>query len=175
VTVQQKPEYCQGHSVYGKKRKDSVHQGRAMTGVPARERHSPSLSVTLKVNLESTKNFMADAFLGRCREFAAANQDDKRIQTLFPSEGGIDRVFSTWLSACNNLALYMAVMSKARKDGFNPSPDFLIRKMTEKIGARHSLVTTYYFQTGFPTQPPLRSQNPPRRRRQLSHARSHVI
>lgn len=81
---------------------------------------------------------MGDAPLRRYKEFAAANKDDKRIRVLDQAEGGIDQVLSKWLSKRNNLAIHMAVMAKPRKDGSNPTLDFLIRNMPENIDAKSS-------------------------------------
>jgi hypothetical protein len=79
--------------------------------------------VAFEGNLESTEYFTGDAPLRRYQEFAAAHSDDKRIQILSQGEGGIDKVLSTWLASCSNLALHMAVMAKPRKDGSYPSLD----------------------------------------------------
>ncbi len=138
VTVQEKPKYYQGLSVYGKKRKDWADQGRGITRAPVEESHPPLLSVAFEGNPDSTEYFMGDAPLRRYQEFAAANKDDKRIKILTQAEGGVEKVLSTWLNARTNLAIHMAVMSKPRKDGSNPSLDLLIRNMPENIDAKNS-------------------------------------
>jgi ankyrin repeat protein len=136
VTVQEKPRYYQGLSVYGRKRKDWADEGRGITRAPVEEEHPPLLSVTFEGNLESTEYHMSDAPLRRYQEFAIANQDVKSIKILVQAPGGMDKVLSTWLSGRNNLAIHMAVMSKPKRGGSNPSLDFLIRNMPENIDAR---------------------------------------
>jgi ankyrin repeat protein len=142
VTLEEKPKYYQGLSVHGKKRKDWADQGRGIMRAPVEEGHPPLLSVTFEGNLESTEYFMSDAPLRRYQEFIASNQNDKHIQTLVKAEGGIDQVLTTWLSARNHLAIHMAVMSKPRKDGTNPTLDFLLKTMPENIDAKSSTGTT---------------------------------
>ncbi|KAF7508657.1 hypothetical protein GJ744_009049 [Endocarpon pusillum] len=138
VVIQEKPKYYQGLSVYGKKRKDWAEWGRGLMRAPLKEAVPPLLSVIFEGNLESTEYFLGDAPLRRYKEFAAANKDDKRIRVLDLAEGGIDQVLSKWLTDRNHIAIHMAVMAKPRKDGSNPTLEFLIRHMPEAIDAKSS-------------------------------------
>ena len=142
LTVQEQPKYYQGLSVYGKKRKDWADQGRGITRNQVGQGPPPLLLATFQGNLESMEYFLGDAPLRRYQEFAAANKDDIRIQTLSRAEGGLDKVLSAWLGARNDLAIHVAVMSKPRKDGSNPCLDFLIRVMPENIDKKSSSGTT---------------------------------
>lgn len=142
VTIQEKPKYYQGLSVYGKKRKDWAEQGRGITRQAGIEAHPPLLSAIFEGNLESTEYFMGDAPLRRSQEFVAANRGDPRIKSLSQADGGINEVLSTWLLARNNLAIHMAVMSKPPKRGSHPTLEYLIREMPENIDAKSSSGTT---------------------------------
>lgn len=136
VDVQEKPEYYQGLSVYGKKRKDWADEGRGITRIPDGKGHPPLLSVIFEGNLEAIEYFMSEAPLRRYQEFVASHKDDKRVKILTQAEGGIEKILSTWLDARNNLAIHMAVMSHPQEDGSHPSLDFLIQKMPECIDAK---------------------------------------
>lgn len=136
VVVHEKPKYYQGLSVYGKKREDWADYGHGYRRAPAYGVRPPLLSVVLEGNLETTEYFMSNAPLRRYQEFAATNKDDKRIKILAQAEGGIEKVLSTWLGARNDLAIHMAVMSRPREDGSNPSLDFLMQKLPECIDAK---------------------------------------
>ncbi len=138
VVIQEKPKYYQGLSVHGKKRKDWADRGRGLARATVEKDVPPLLSITFEGNLESTEYFLGDAPLRRYKEFAAANEGDKRIRVLNQAEGGIDQVLSKWLSDRNNLAIHMAVMAKPREDGSNPTLEFLIRSMPQNIDAKLS-------------------------------------
>ncbi|OAL28853.1 hypothetical protein AYO20_09333 [Fonsecaea nubica] len=138
IQLDEKPEYYQGLSVYGKKRQDWAEAGRK--GHRPKKIDSdigvPLLAAILEGNLETTEYFMSDAPLRHYLEFAETFKEEKRIQALAQAKGGIRGTLDTWLSTRNNLALHIGVLSPPLEDGTQPCFDFLLEKMPQALEVR---------------------------------------
>lgn len=138
VQLERSPEYYQGLTVHGKKRQQYVDAARA----GSRTRYSesdigvPLLASVLQGNLESMEYFLSDSPLRRYLEFAKTLKDDKRIQGLSKTDGGIEGTLTSWMATRNNLSIHMAVMSPPNLDGTQPTLDYLLKKIPESLDVR---------------------------------------
>lgn len=133
VQLERSPEYYQGLTVHGKKRQQYVDAAR--TGSRSRYYESdigvPLLASILQGNLESVEYFLSDSPSRRYLEFANTLKDDKRIQGLSKTDGGIEGTLNSWMATRNNLAFHMAVLSPPNQDGSQPTLDYLLKKNPE--------------------------------------------
>ncbi|KAK5056680.1 hypothetical protein LTR84_012212 [Exophiala bonariae] len=138
VQLERSPEYYQGLTVHGKKRQQFVDAAR--TGSRSRYYESdlgvPLLASILQGNLESAEYFFSDSPSRRYLEFANTIKDDKRIQGLSKTDGGVEGTVISWLATRNNLAMHMAVLSPPNQDGSQPILDYLLKKAPEWIDVR---------------------------------------
>ncbi|EXJ92942.1 hypothetical protein A1O3_01498 [Capronia epimyces CBS 606.96] len=133
-----KPKYYQGLTVHGKKRQDWAEAGRLGSHRKPQdtEEQIPLLTAIIEGDLEATEYFLSDAPLRRYLEFTETFKTDKHVQALAQAEGGVEAALNTWMSTRNNLALHMAVLSPPRRDGSQPTFDFLLKKMPESLETR---------------------------------------
>ena len=136
IIIDEVPRYYQGLSVYGKKRKDWAERDAPRREKAAENENSPVLRTIMLGNLKSVEYFLSDAPLHRYQEFAKRFDDDKRIQSLAQAEGGIDKALMSWLGTRSDLALHMAVMAPAKRDGSTPLLDHIIRVMPGTIDVK---------------------------------------
>ncbi|KAJ9603170.1 hypothetical protein H2200_012465 [Cladophialophora chaetospira] len=138
IKLDEKPKYYQGLSVHGKKRQDWAEAGRRGHRYQKAESDLgvPLLSAAIEGNLETTEYFLSDAPLHRYLEFAESLKDEKRIQALAQTKGGIKGTLDSWLSTRNDLALHIGVLSPPKKDGTQPTFDFLFEKMSDALDLR---------------------------------------
>lgn len=138
IKLNEKPRYYQGLNVHGKKRQDWAEAGRK--GYRSKKADSevgiPLLTAAIEGNLETTDYFLSDAPLRRYLEFADSFKNDKRIQALAQTEGGIQTALNTWLLTRTDLVLHMAVMSAPHTDGTQATLDFLLDKMPHYLEIR---------------------------------------
>ncbi|KIW93355.1 uncharacterized protein Z519_05960 [Cladophialophora bantiana CBS 173.52] len=138
IKLDEKPQYYQGLSVYGKKRQDWAEAGRR--GYRTQQVESdvgvPLLAATVEGNLKTTEYFLSDEPLHQYLEFARSFKEDKRIQALAHTKGGIRGTLDAWLSTRNELALHIGVLSAPMQDGTQPCFDFLLEKMPHALEVR---------------------------------------
>lgn len=65
--------------------------------MPPLAQHPPLLEAAYRGSVDSAEWFLSDAPIRMYRQFAAANQDDSRLQTLSSAPGGINKIISNWL------------------------------------------------------------------------------
>jgi hypothetical protein len=97
VEIKTKPRYYQGLSVGGKKRADWAQAPGGNQQV-IEEKIPPLLQAAHLGSIDSVEWFMSDAPLRRYKEFAEANNNDKRIKTL-ESGKGFDKSIGIWLNS----------------------------------------------------------------------------
>ena len=138
IKLDEKPKYYQGLNVHGKKRQDWAEAGRKGHHYQKAESDLgvPLLSAAIEGNLESTEYFLSDAPLHRYLEFAESLKNEKRIQALAQTKGGVKGTLDSWLTTRNNLALHIGVLSPPKKDGSQPTFDFLFEKMSDSLDQR---------------------------------------
>ncbi|KIX03942.1 uncharacterized protein Z518_07495 [Rhinocladiella mackenziei CBS 650.93] len=138
VNLDEKPKYYQGLTVHGKKRQDWAEAGRKGSRPKQVESDMgiPLLVAIVEGNLETTDYFLSDAPLRRYMEFAESFKNDKRIQGLAHTEGGIQGTLNAWLSTRNSFALHVGVLSRPTEDGSQPTFDFLLEKMPQSLEVR---------------------------------------
>ncbi len=138
IELNEKPKYYQGLSVHGQKRQDWAEASRRGRRYQKAESDLgvPILSAAIEGNLESTEYFLSDAPLHRYLEFAESLKDEKRIQALAQTKGGIKGTLNSWLSTRNNLALHVGVLSPPQKGGTQATFDFLLDKMPHALDFR---------------------------------------
>jgi ankyrin repeat protein len=93
-----KPKYYQGLTVGGRKRADWARAPNSQIQV-VEERITPALQAAMAGNVESVDWFMSDEPMRQYKEFAVANQQDKRIRTLDESGIGFESTIGKWLNA----------------------------------------------------------------------------
>lgn len=101
------------------------------------------LQAAFNGNIESVEWFMSDAPMRRYKEFAEANKQDKRINTLQETGKGFNQTIGTWLNAKSELTLHCAVLYNSDKKSeaarhlallkhlVSISPDSLEKKSSE--------------------------------------------
>lgn len=138
VKLERSPDQYQGLTVHGKKRQHYIDaaRGRSRAFHDGSDFGIPLLVAILEGNIESMEYFLSDSPLRRYLEFADTLKDDKRIQGLSETDGGIEGTLSSWLATRNNLALHMAVLSPPNEDGSQPTVDYLLRKMPQLLDVR---------------------------------------
>ncbi|KAK5192042.1 hypothetical protein LTR92_007989 [Exophiala xenobiotica] len=138
VKLDEKPRYYQGLTVHGKKRQDWADASRkgGYHKKAASEFGVPLLRAALEGNLESAEYFMSDAPLHRYLEFANSFKDDKHIRALAQAKDGLQGALTNWLSTHKDLALHLAVLSHPKKDGTQPTFDYLLEKMPQTLEIR---------------------------------------
>ncbi|KEF54464.1 uncharacterized protein A1O9_09631 [Exophiala aquamarina CBS 119918] len=138
VKLERSPDQYQGLTVHGKKRQHYVDaaRGRPWTVHDGSDFGVPLLAAILEGNIESMEYFISDSPLRRYLEFANTFKDDKRIQALSKTDGGIEGTLTSWLETRNNLALHMAVLSPPNEDGSQPTVEYLLKKMPHLLDVR---------------------------------------
>ncbi|KFY37783.1 hypothetical protein V495_06954 [Pseudogymnoascus sp. VKM F-4514 (FW-929)] len=117
---EEKPEYYQGLNVGGKKNARWAQAGNPNGGHyvhKARETTPPLLKAARFGNLESVQWFLSDIPTTKYLEFAAANQNDKRVAALSKSDKGFNDTAAKWLSMRHEILLHLAVMTMPSDDG----------------------------------------------------------
>ncbi|KAF5025038.1 hypothetical protein F66182_2906 [Fusarium sp. NRRL 66182] len=114
VELKRRPQYYQGLTVYGKKRKDWATAGRNMVIRSTGLRTPPLLHAALAGSLESVEFFLGDAPHKLYSEFSKSKtaREDSRLKHLKDSPGGFDRAVSKWLGADNDLVIHCAVLAE---------------------------------------------------------------
>lgn len=100
VTIQDKPKHYQGLNVGGKKNADWAQAANPNGDYTQKtiEKTPPLLKAAQLGSLESVQWFISELPAIKLLEFAATNQNDKRVQVLSKSEGGFERAITKWLS-----------------------------------------------------------------------------
>ncbi|KAF9895110.1 Ankyrin repeat domain-containing protein 60 [Aspergillus nanangensis] len=107
----EKPEYYQGLSVYGKKRKDWATANSPYA--TSYELNAPPLLYSAyHGKLDSTEWFLGTAPGRYYVEFAKANEGNKKLQLLAKSKDGIEKPLLSWVKSGNHLVLHCAILSK---------------------------------------------------------------
>ncbi|KAH7088003.1 hypothetical protein FB567DRAFT_329745 [Paraphoma chrysanthemicola] len=112
IEIVEKPMYYQGLSVHGKKRADWANAGRDTQIEATGVQHPPILHAARLGQLESLEWFESDAALRCYSEFADRHRDDKRIQNLAKTKGGIEGSVAEWLHLRSHLILHCVVLGK---------------------------------------------------------------
>ncbi|OBT68741.1 hypothetical protein VE03_02198 [Pseudogymnoascus sp. 23342-1-I1] len=116
---EEKPQFYQGLNVGGKKNARWAQAGNPNGDTylyRARETTPPLLKAARFGSLESVQWFLSDIPTTKYLEFAAANEDDKRVAALSKSEKGFKGTATKWLSMRHELLLHVAVMTKPSED-----------------------------------------------------------
>lgn len=98
---EEKPEYYQGLNVGGKKNARWAQAGNPNGGnyiYKARETTPPLLKAARFGNLECVQWFLSDLPITKYLEFAAANENDKRVVALSKSDLGFKGTATKWLN-----------------------------------------------------------------------------
>ncbi|KAJ5371091.1 uncharacterized protein N7496_007183 [Penicillium cataractarum] len=115
IAAKEEPQYYQGLSIRGQKRKDWADAGRpdnnnfaqgSDTGRP------PVLISALQGNMASTEWLLGTAPSRYYLEYVNAHLDDENVQRLSQSKLGLEASVLNWLQTRNNLVLHCAVMSR---------------------------------------------------------------
>jgi ankyrin repeat protein len=150
VVLKDKPRYYQGLSVYGKKRDDWAAERHApRTDKAVENEHSPLLRSLAIGNMESAEYFLSDAPFNRYKEFAEHFKDDKRVEGLAQSEGGIEKALSNWLATRSDLALHMSVIPSSTKNGDTKLVDYILRIMPQTLEVKSRANGTTPLQLAF--------------------------
>ncbi|KAK8874319.1 ankyrin repeat protein [Apiospora arundinis] len=112
VSMQVKPRYYQGLTVYGKKRSDWANAGRSLATKATGSQVPPLLTAALLGSLASVEWFISDIPMRKYIEFGNSKsaKNDPRLNHLSQSPGGFDRAIIKWLGMQNDLVLHCAVM-----------------------------------------------------------------
>ncbi|KAK8125105.1 uncharacterized protein PG998_000864 [Apiospora kogelbergensis] len=137
VSMQGKPRYYQGLTVYGKKRSDWANAGRSLVTKATGSQISPLLTAAVLGSLASVEWFLSDIPLRKYIEFGDSKsaRDDPRLNHLSQSPGGFDRAISKWLGMHNDLVLHCAVMAPER-DGTDRLIRYLMRVCPSSLEAK---------------------------------------
>ena len=149
AVVDERPEFYQGLSVRGQKRKDWAERDAPYREKAVENEHSPILKAIFIGTLKSVEYFLSDAPLHRYQEFAKAFKDDKRIKGLALADGGVNKALTNWLKTNSDLSLHMAVMSPSERDGSTPLLDYILRIMPGTLDARSKADGTTPLQLAF--------------------------
>ncbi|KAK7970708.1 hypothetical protein PG988_009781 [Apiospora saccharicola] len=118
ASMQVKPRYYQGLTVYGEKRSDWANAGRSLMKKTTDSQVPPLLTAALVGSLASVEWFISDIPMRRYLEFGSSKsaRDDPRLKHLSQSPGGFDRAIVRWLGFQNDLVLHCAVMAPVGDD-----------------------------------------------------------
>lgn len=130
-----KPEYYQGLSVHGKKRKDWANAARGVPKGVSDTQHPPLLHAARLGSLKSVEWFMSDAALRCYLQFADDHHEDIRIQNLAKTKGGVKASITKWLGFHSHLLLHCVVLSENRKNSF-PLLRYLCKEHPEALEHR---------------------------------------
>ncbi|OKO96895.1 hypothetical protein PENSUB_10449 [Penicillium subrubescens] len=116
VAAQEEPEYYQGLSIRGQKRKDWADAGRPENGQLSRGSNEagrpPVLISALQGKMASTEWLLGTAPSRYYLEYVNAHLEDENIQRLSQAKLGLEASVLKWLQNRNNLVLHCAVMSR---------------------------------------------------------------
>jgi ankyrin repeat protein len=150
VVLKDKPRYYQGLSVYGKKRDDwAAERNAPRTDKAVENEHSPLLRSLAIGNMKSAEYFLSDAPLNRYKEFAEHFKDDKRVQSLAQSEGGIEKALTSWLATRSDLALHMCIIPSSTESGDTKLVEYILRIMPQTLEVKSRATGTTPLQLAF--------------------------
>ncbi|KAF3385174.1 Uncharacterized protein F1880_002849 [Penicillium rolfsii] len=116
VAAQEEPQYYQGLSIRGQKRKDWADAGRPDSGAASHgsndDGRPPLLISALLGKLTSTEWLLGTAPSRYYLEYVNAHLENENIQRLSQSKLGLEASVLKWLQSGNNLVLHCAVMSR---------------------------------------------------------------
>ncbi|KAE9978534.1 hypothetical protein EG327_007387 [Venturia inaequalis] len=111
IEIKEKPKYYQGLSIHGAKRADWAAQGRNMHVAQTGPKTSLALVAAHQGSIESVEFLLSDTPIRLYSEFAKAFEDDKRLNHLSKTSGGISNAVSKWLATGGHLLLHAAVLA----------------------------------------------------------------
>lgn len=134
IELEEKPEFYQGLTVYGKKRSDWVAEGRRTTTRRTGIDISPLIVAAMAGSIESVEWFMSDAPLRHYLDFSrsAAAERDARMKHLAQSPGGLESAVRGWIKEQSELLLHAAILGHPG-DKTNTLIEYLIRTFPASI------------------------------------------
>ena len=131
------PQYYQGLSVHGKKRKDWAVAGRDSTGIEETEPQVPPLlRAAHSGTLEQVEWMLSDAPLRCYKKFAQAHQDDKRLQKISSSEGGFEGAVQGFLHSRSQLAIHCCIANSFQTANSLEILEYLIKVLPDAVEVR---------------------------------------
>ncbi|CEJ58295.1 hypothetical protein PMG11_06958 [Penicillium brasilianum] len=115
IDAKEEPEYYQGLSIRGQKRKDWADAGRPDNnnfGQGSDAGRSPVLISALQGSMTSTEWLLGTASSRYYLEYVNSHLEDENVQRVSQSELGLEASVLNWLQTRNNLVLHCAVMSR---------------------------------------------------------------
>nr|POF05923.1 uncharacterized protein CFP56_53310 [Quercus suber] len=132
----ERPEYYQGLSVHGRKRKDWVNAGRnSMQATPVDDHRPPLLEAVHAGSLRAAEWFSSNASMRCYKDFAEAHKDQKLLQHLALAKGGFEASAEKFLAARSHLAIHSCLMGNKTADD-SALLKYLISSMPASLDAK---------------------------------------
>ena len=136
VELKDKPKYYVGLTVHGKKRKDWAQRGYDNSGrADPRSYNPPLLQAAHFGSLEVVEWLLSDTPMRCYKEFAEANQNDKRLKQLALSENGFEAIVAKFLNVRSDTVVHCCIAGEYTAEA-DELLRYLLQSMPESLEAK---------------------------------------